>query len=739
MKTLSCALVVLFIVSRAAECYECGMDELVCETSLIVEQKLTMRNSPTNRKVYPYQGKLYNYNVTDPENTTPITPDDVIIADGWEDERLVIVANGSLPGPPIIVYEGQRLVVHVINHLLSDTVSIHWHGLPQQDTPWMDGVAFVTQCPILPGQKFTYDFVARPKGTYWYHSHVGTQRTQGLYGALIVRDRNENMQEHNIVIQGWNHHWTADMDQLKYLGGIYEGRELRMNSFLLDGDMLSAVLLTSVIINGRGRYYSNWTTGEHNGTPLSVFGVKRGMRYRFRVINADILHPFRVSVDNHLISVVATDGYDIQPIIAESFILHSGERYDFVLTADQPDGNYWIRAQSLEIEKDRLFHRADAILRYENAGESEPTSSPQICSVNNKCLVINCAFLYYPVEAHIDCLSVDQLNALAVNDPAPVAPDGRLRELFLNFAFPGPDGFGAASVNGRKLVLPSVSALTQPNEIEFTCDKADCGQEKECECTHSISLQHGEVVQIVLVNMGRGTGGFHPIHLHGYSFYVMKVGYGNYNSTTGRYIGPKSEEINCQGIGDERTSFCNSATWRDPAWGGGNIPGINLVNPPRKDTIFVPAGGYAVIRIRADNPGLWILHCHMQVHNVDGMAVLLNNSFDRIPQPPDNFPVCHNFPPTEGRVGVQPTMLPTNAPGNSECQPKPLENDDTIYTMKTFWVTVAILVVIILLMLAYILHLRKQVKGGELKDTYQVPQTQSVGKDTLTLTNPAFQ
>ncbi|XP_033745541.1 laccase-like [Pecten maximus] len=703
------------------------MDEEVCETSLIVEHQLTMRH-PTYEKVYSYQGQLYKYDVTDPENATPIPPEEVIIADGWEEERLVIVANRSLPGPPITVYEGQRLVVHVINRLFSDTVSIHWHGQPQQGTPWMDGVAFVTQCPILPGQTFTYDFLARPKGTYWYHSHVGTQRTKGLYGALVVRDRNNVMAEHNLLVQGWNHHWSADMDQLKYqMGGIYENRIKRSNSFLLDGDMFSAVLLTSVVINGRGRYYSNWTTEEHNGTPLSVFRVKQGRMYRFRVINADILYPFRVSVDSHSISVVSTDGYDIQPVTVESFIIHSGERFDFVLTADQPVGNYWIRAQSLEIEKDRLLHRADAILRYDNAQEIEPVSSPNICSADSRCLVINCPFLYYPEDAFIDCLAVDKLTALADNDPAPVASDGQLKEYFLNFAFPGVNGFSAASVNGRNLKLPPVSALTQPSEIESTCDRVDCGEEKECECTHSISLNFGDVVQLVLVNMGKATGGFHPIHLHGYSFYVLKSGFGNYNSTTGRYLGPKAEEINCRGFGDHTTSFCNSATWRDQSWGGGNIPNVNLLNPPRKDTLFVPAGGYAVIRIKADNPGLWILHCHMQVHNVDGMAVLLNTSFDRIPKTPINFPVCRNFPPS-GRGDTVPSTTPTATTLETNACPRSSENVDTWYTIKTFWVTVAVLVVIILLMTAYIQHLRKQVKDSEPAKECQIQQIQTVEK-----------
>lgn len=79
--------------------------------------------------------------------------------DGFE--RAIVAVNNSIPGPPIIVYEGQKVIVHVMNHLLSEAVTIHWHGMHQKGTPYSDGVAFITQCPIDPGQKFTYVFTVR--------------------------------------------------------------------------------------------------------------------------------------------------------------------------------------------------------------------------------------------------------------------------------------------------------------------------------------------------------------------------------------------------------------------------------------------------------------------------------------------------------------------------------------------------------------------------------------------------
>ena len=70
--------------------------------------------------------------------------------------------------------------------MFMEGTSIHWHGIYQKDTPWMDGTAYVSQCLIQPHQTFTYRFKADPPGTHWYHSHVATQRADGLFGLFIV-------------------------------------------------------------------------------------------------------------------------------------------------------------------------------------------------------------------------------------------------------------------------------------------------------------------------------------------------------------------------------------------------------------------------------------------------------------------------------------------------------------------------------------------------------------------------
>ena len=83
--------------------------------------------------------------------------------------------------------------------------------------------------------------------------------------------------------------------------------------------------------------------------PLAWFNVTQGQRYRYRVIGVGSIYPLRISVDNHMLKMVASDGYDFQAIDVESFIINPGERYDFLLEANQSYGNYWIRAVSMEV------------------------------------------------------------------------------------------------------------------------------------------------------------------------------------------------------------------------------------------------------------------------------------------------------------------------------------------------------------------------------------------------------
>eukprot|EP00111_Clytia_hemisphaerica_P000191 TCONS_00000475-protein len=623
--------------------YECPPENTTCTYYFTIKETLTMIMKKD--LVYPVSGKLYKYDEgPSTPNATQIPIDKVVTVDGYN--RMAITVNGVIPGPPIIVYEGQTVVVHVHNLLLSDSVTIHWHGLHMKDTPWMDGVGWVSQCPIGAGQTFTYEFKASPKGTFWYHSHVGAQRSNGLFGALIIKEKPENVKEQHeekiMVIGDW-HHESSEEVYIKMIYGNFKGRIPFKTTKTLDGGRFSGVPWVSALINGKGRY-RNPDNNETIPAPLERFKVKPNQTYRFRVIQAGTIYPLRVSVDRHTLTVVASDGYDLAPVQCESFIINPGERFDFLLTTNQTIENYWIRIVSMEANVEH--HSEKAILHYEGANtDDEPNTDRQNCP-QSECTVVNCPFTYFPTEMNIKCVLMSDLTSPDSSDPAPEFIENDSKEHFLNFAFPG-ESVTPGSVNGRKFEFPGVNSLTQNEQIgKYDCDRHECGHDKICYCHYQLEIPSDKTIQMIWMNVGKGAGWGHPMHLHGHSFYVLKMSYPPQNQTSGKLATISdmenelfNKDVDCGG----GKQFCNEAKWRNSSWTNGNIPGLNLVNPPRKDTLIIPTGAYAVIRIRSNNPGKWFLHCHIEVHSLDGMAMLINEGVDKQKTPPHGFPVCQNF------------------------------------------------------------------------------------------------
>ncbi len=122
--------------------------------------------------------------------------------------------NGTVPGPELRVTQGARVQVTLVNQL-PDATTLHWHGLRLPNAA--DGVAGLTQDAVQPGQSFTYEFVARDAGTYWYHAHQQTeaQLPRGLFGALVVEpaQRTED-RDVTVLLHGDPGHVRIDHTQI---------------------------------------------------------------------------------------------------------------------------------------------------------------------------------------------------------------------------------------------------------------------------------------------------------------------------------------------------------------------------------------------------------------------------------------------------------------------------------------------------------------------------------------------
>lgn len=244
--------------------------------------------------------------------------------------------NGRAPGPEIRVKEGEILQV-VLENSLPDSTTIHWHGLPVPNA--MDGVPDITQKPIQPGETFVYEFAAKPPGSYLYHSHAGYQLDQGLYGALIIEPRQESLsydKEYTLVLSDW-----ATVDG----GGPEASKAGRTRGGM--GMMGRGMGM----MRGMGRMRNRRTTGDApllepdydaytvNGKVSKAsepFMVRKGDKVRLRIMNPSSATIYTVRLAGHSLTVTHADGRPVEPMEVDVLRIGMGERYDVLLTADNP-------------------------------------------------------------------------------------------------------------------------------------------------------------------------------------------------------------------------------------------------------------------------------------------------------------------------------------------------------------------------------------------------------------------
>jgi FtsP/CotA-like multicopper oxidase with cupredoxin domain len=163
--------------------------------------------------------------------------------------------------------------------------------LARRGTPWADGTEGVTQCPILPGDTFTYTFVVDRPGTYMYHAHYGMQRSAGLYGVIVVVAADDDAEpfayddEHDVLLNDWWHNSTYEQAVgLASVPMVWVGEP------------------HSLLINGRGRFNcSAAVPGTCNATSpecaTPVFAVVPGKTYRFRIASVTSLSALNFEIE----------------------------------------------------------------------------------------------------------------------------------------------------------------------------------------------------------------------------------------------------------------------------------------------------------------------------------------------------------------------------------------------------------------------------------------------------------
>ncbi|KAG5550377.1 hypothetical protein RHGRI_015362 [Rhododendron griersonianum] len=456
-------------------------------------------------------------------------------------QQVITAANGSLPGPTIQVHEGDTLVVHVFNKSPYN-LTIHWHGIFQLQSGWADGPEFVTQCPIVPGNNYTYRFTITGE---WWNANIMDIENQAL------------------------------------------------------GDGHGPNISNAFTINGQpGDLYNCSSFGTYK---LKVVQEKI---YLLRIINVALYSELFFKIANHTMTVVAVDACYTNPMVTDVIVISPGQTIDVLLTADQPLASYYMAAHCYDSLGEAYDETTTtAIITYENATPSTPLM-PNLPAARDT----SAAFKF-----------ISSLTSL-VNGPhwAPV-PLKIDEEMFLteglgmvpcgaNNTCGAPLGLQfAASMNNESFELPTKLSMLEASYYNLTAGIYTTDFPKSppvvfdytntsnalntalimtSRSTKVTKLKYNSTVEIVFQNTALVGQQSHPIHLHGFNFYVLAQGFGNYDPVTGSKM-------------------------------------FNLINPQIRNTVGVPVGGWTVIRFTANNPGMFFNIVSLDPFNFHDLFIYL--------------------------------------------------------------------------------------------------------------------
>ncbi|KAJ9548518.1 hypothetical protein OSB04_021061 [Centaurea solstitialis] len=504
--------------------------------------------------------------------------------------KQIVTVNGRFPGPTIVAREDDTVMVKVVNHVKYN-VSIHWHGVRQLRTGWADGPAYITQCPIQPGGTYVYKFtLTGQRGTLWWHAHVLWLRAT-VHGAIVILPKpgvpypfpKPNKEVVVVLGEWWKSDTEAVINQAQKLGGAPNVSDAHT-------------------ING-------------NPGPIANC-LANGKTYMLRIVNAALNEELFFRIANHKFTVVEVDAVYVKPFTTDTILIAPGQTTNAIVTAGQKAGKYLVAVSPFMDAPIAVDNRtATASLRYSGVLTASNTklvapppqnSTPVANTFMSSLRSLNSATypakvpltidhsLFFTIGLGIDpcstCVNGSQVVADLNNITFVMPTTALLQAHYFNISGVFTDDFPS------KPLMPYNYTGTQPTNLATN------------KGTKLYRLPYNSTVQLVLQDTGMIAAESHPIHLHGFNFFVVGRGIGNFNPS------------------------------KDPK-------NFNLVDPVERNTVGVPTGGWTAIRFKADNPGVWFMHCHLEVHTTWGlkMAFVVDNGKgpnESVIPPPSDLPKC---------------------------------------------------------------------------------------------------
>ncbi len=269
--------------------------------------------------------------------------------------RKAFTVNGQMPMPTLTFTEGDTAMIVVHNAMEKEETSLHWHGiiLPYQ----YDGVPYLTTAPIKAGETQVYKFPLVQSGTYWYHSHTKLQEQNGMHGALIIHKRNaEPMPEQVLILSEWTDMKPFEVHRRLHSANDWSAikkHRIRPGTVQSYSDAIKEGALGVKLTNEWKRMNAMDVSDVYydllfaNGKPVDQAGqFKAGERVRVRLINGGASSYFWITYAGGKMTVVASDGIDVEPVEVDRFIMGIAETYDIIVTIPADSTAYELLATS---------------------------------------------------------------------------------------------------------------------------------------------------------------------------------------------------------------------------------------------------------------------------------------------------------------------------------------------------------------------------------------------------------
>lgn len=256
-----------------------------------------------------------------------------------------IAVNGHIPGPTLEFTEGDTAVIYFHNTMDIET-SIHSHGVILPNIA--DGVPYLTTAPIMPHTTHLYTFPVVQNGTFFWHAHTELQEQSGLYGAYVFHKRKndksrreqDNLPEYTMVLSDWTNENPSEV--LRSLHMANDWYSIKKHTTQNWGEAIIKGYFTEKVkqewlrmfpMDVSDVYYDAFLTNGQTRQNLPQLGA--GSKLRLRIINASSSSYYWLQYAGSKLSVIASDGEDVEPVEVDRMIIGVSETYDVVVTVPE--------------------------------------------------------------------------------------------------------------------------------------------------------------------------------------------------------------------------------------------------------------------------------------------------------------------------------------------------------------------------------------------------------------------